>query len=892
MSSILILVILLFYGFFLFLLAYLANGKGANWIKINRSPYVYALSLGVYCSAWTFYGSLSSVSNSGLDFLVVYLGPSLILLLAGFTLKKMVRIAKKEKLTSISDFLAARYGKSPRIAVLVTFVAFIAVIPYISLQIKAVEETFKLISNHLEVNISSNVVLISLFLVILFFAILFGTRNITQNERNPGLVVSVVFESLFKLFVLIVAALVIIFLYLEVPLLELVFSPTSGALPLSEISGYGNWFWHLTISGFAFILLPRQFQMGVVEAGDPEHVDTASWLTPFYLFLIVLFTIPLAILGISILGESWQVKEYGILELSLGFGNEFLALFVFLGGYSAAFGMIVVELIAVSIMVTNSVILPYGLRFNSFRRWYAPKSLAFTKLLRRLIILTILLLGFTYYVLISKNYPLTFTGYSAFLAIFQLSPALILGLYWRNASSNGIFWGMFAGITLCILFLLIPNYLQISQSFFSSSYLVFVENFYMDGFDPISSIAFWSLLINVLIVFIFSNFKPNLTSIDLRQASIFVDANSFITTNNWTTWRGKSQFSEINKLLYGFLGKEEVEKRFRNYLQANSISADYNGIATPEWLSYVESELSGMVGSTSARMLLSSVSNQREIQVDELLQLLQFNKSLQDSNLDLSLQNNKLEELRAKLEESNTLLEQADNLKNEFLATVVHEIRSPLTAIRAMSEILKDGEELDPEIQDKFLQNILNEIDRLGKMVDEILELERYYSGVNVLEMSTFSLNKLVEEVVEQYGIIAQEKGIHLKISALEKSIQIEADKKKISQVLINLLSNSVKYAKPKDGKIEIRLQETKNEVFIEVEDNGIGISSEGLNSAFTKFFRAENSIQYGSRGSGLGLAITKAILDLHGSEINLKSTLHVGTLVHICMKKQNDGNE
>ncbi len=493
--------ILLSYLLLLFGIAWVAERQERRGRSLVNNPYVYSLSLAVYCTSWTFYGSVGRAATSGLSFLTIYLGPTLMASLWMVVLARIVRIAKANRITTISDFLGFRYGKSLLLSGLVAAVAVIGVIPYIGLQLKAIISTFEIISHEPRGGAAMGLV-ITLFLG--GFAIIFGARRLDSSERHGGLVFAVAFESLVKLLAfLLVGAFVTwgIFDGFGDILARIDGTPFAGLKSLGGTGGtaYSEWFALLVLSMMAILFLPRQFQMAVVENCDERHLKQAVWLFPLYLFLINIFVLPIAFAGLLLTGSE-RGADYFVLSIPLGQGMKYLSLMVFLGGFSAATSMVIVESLALSTMAMNSIVMPALIRFHEHRRFPV-----FILAIKRLIILGVVYLGYLFAVSIGEFYSLVDIGLKSFEAVALFAPAFLLGLFWKRGSRAGAIAGLVAGFAVWFYTLIIPALFKagiLTESgalgrLTSSGLLNPTALFGMHSLGKWGNSLFWSMLLNL-----------------------------------------------------------------------------------------------------------------------------------------------------------------------------------------------------------------------------------------------------------------------------------------------------------------------------------------------------------------------------------------------------------
>lgn len=453
----------------LFLVAAWGDRRAEQDRSIINSPTVYALSIAVYCTAWTFYGSVGRAAQFGPSFLLIYLGPTLAMMLSPFIIRKMVRIAARQRLTSIADFISARYGKSVGLGALVALISLITITPYIALQLKAITVSHAVLINYPQ---SADSILYNerfwmdrslwVALVLAVFIILFGTRHLDASERHEGMVAAIALESLVKLMAFLAVGIFVVFILFEGP--GALFAQVAQTPALSQLmqlesvpGGATGWVGMLILAFLAFLTLPRQFQVLVVENVDEQHLARASWLFPLYLLLINLFVIPIALAGLLL--DAGDPDSF-VLTLPLSAGLEGLPLLVFIGGLSAATGMVIVETIALSTMVSNQLIMPLLLRSKAL---HVDSHGGLARLLlrvRRVAIVLILLLGYLYHALIGDTYSLVTIGLVSFVGAAQFAPALLIGLYWRGATRLGAMYGLIAGFLIWGYTLLLPGFAQ------------------------------------------------------------------------------------------------------------------------------------------------------------------------------------------------------------------------------------------------------------------------------------------------------------------------------------------------------------------------------------------------------------------------------------------------
>ncbi|HJW12948.1 MAG TPA: histidine kinase, partial [Albitalea sp.] len=452
-------------------IATLADRRAAQGRSIIGNAWVYTLSLAVYCTAWTYFGSAGRAATSGVWFLPIYLGPTLAMVLAWMVVRKMIRIAKTYRITSIADFIASRYGKSPSLAALVTLITVVGIVPYIALQLKAVSSGYALLTTPAGAAAlpaahwwRDSTLYVALALA--GFTIVFGARRLDNAERHEGMVAAIAFESVVKL-----AAFLIVGAYVAYGLFDgladlmarVRAAPALAPLLRLEQGGrfaYEQWFALIGLSMLSTIFLPRQFQMMVVENVDERHLKRAAWAFPLYLLLINLFVLPIAFGGLLVFGAGRMDPDGFVLSLPLAHGQPGLALVAYIGGMSAATGMVIVETIAVSTMVCNDLLMPWLLRTRRFGA-RAAGDLTRTLLgIRRGAIVGVMLLGYLYFRLAGEAYALVSIGLISFAAVAQFAPAMLGGIYWKGGTKLGAQVGLAAGFALWVYTLLLPSFVK------------------------------------------------------------------------------------------------------------------------------------------------------------------------------------------------------------------------------------------------------------------------------------------------------------------------------------------------------------------------------------------------------------------------------------------------
>lgn len=849
------------------------------------SANVYALSLAVYCTSWTFYGSVGRATSGGLSFLTIYLGPTLMLLFVGVIIK-MIRISKAQRLTSIADFIASRYGKSQLLAGMVTVIAVIGIVPYIALQLKAVAASVEVLVEHhgdsVQVAGLDSTFLIAV--VMALFSILFGTRHLDATERHEGMVAAVAFESVVKLVAFMAVGLFVT--YGMFGGLGDLFGRAAANSDFSRLlqldsSKAGTWTTLIVLSGLAIIFLPRQFQIVVVENVDESHVKRAVWLFPLYLVLINIFVLPVALGGLLNFGVGPSVDaDTFVLTLPLSRGAEILALLAFIGGLSAATGMVIVETIALSTMVCNDLIMPWLLRSTWLR---AEKRQDLSGLLigiRRVAIAVILLLGYVYFRVAGEAYALVGIGLISFAAVAQFAPAMFGGMYWKQGTRTGAVAGLAAGFIVWLYTLLLPSFAKsgwidngfVVSGLFGLDWLKAQALFGLSGFDEITHCLWWSMLANIAAyVAVSLNTVPD--AVEASQAERFVDVFRFDGRQTEARlWRGTASLDGLVGLLERFLGVARSGQQLAAYASQRGVGDWRQLPVDAELVHFAEAQLAGAIGSASARVMVASVAQEEDLGLEEVLDILDEATQIRAYSRELEVKQQELEAATTELREVNERLRELDRMKDDFVSTVTHELRTPLTSIRALSEMLHEDPKLELNDRVRFLGIIVNEAERLTRLINQILDMAKLESGRAEWTTVEVDLGEVARETMDSVGQLFREKGVALDSEIPEQGPVVLADRDRLTQVLINLLSNAVKFVPAGQGQVHVRVREAAGEVRVEVSDNGPGLTSEECNVIFEKFRQGGNTMTGKPQGTGLGLPISRQIIEYFGGKLWVES--------------------
>ena len=894
LSPSLVIIVSFIYLFILFAVAYFGDKRAEAGQSIISSSWVYALSMAVYCTAWTYFGSVGRAASAGVWFLPIYLGPMLSMILAWLVVRKMIRIAKTYRITSIADFIASRYGKSPSLAGLVTIITVVGIVPYIALQLKAISSGYKVMTTPL-----GGVAIpptawwtdgtLYMALVLAGFTIIFGTRHLDSSERHEGMVAAIAMESVVKL-----VAFLAVGMFVTYGIFDGISDIFSQASAIPEIKAlltfdqghsfaYTQWFALTLLAMLSVIFLPRQFQIMVVENVDEKHLKRAAWVFPLYLLLINLFVLPIALGGLIYFGSAPVNAETFVLSLPLAHGQNMLALFVFVGGLSAVTGMVIVEVIAISTMVCNDLVMPVLLRNTRLGERSGGDLTTLILFIRRIAIIGILLLGYLYFHLAGEAYALVSIGLISFAAVAQFAPALLGGMYWKNGTRNGALAGLFLGFMMWAYTLMLPSLAKsgwISNDFltlglFGIEWLKPEQFMGLTGLDHLTHSLFWSFFVNIATYVSVSLWKPP-SAHETSQALLFVDVFKRTQLAHPVFWQGQAKVTDLLHLTGRFMGETKAQRLFTDYAQkvgANEIKKIPEDAAL---VHFVETHLTGAIGSASARIMVASVVEEEALELDDVMRILDEASQLRAHSEALEEKSGSLEQATRELQTANEQLKSLDRLKDNFMSSVTHELRTPLTSIRAMTELMLDDPNMEEEQRLEFLNIVVAEAERLSRLVNQVLDMAKIEAGHAEWHNSDVDILELVKQSVNSISSSYQERGVVLEIHAPKHISLIRADADRLIQVLLNLLSNAVKFVPDENGHVELHIQDAPEGITIEVIDNGPGIAPEKQNLVFEKFRQIEGETA-SQTGTGLGLPISRQIVEHFGGHMWLKSTIGEG---------------
>ncbi|UVC09704.1 hybrid sensor histidine kinase/response regulator [Rhizobium sp. TH2] len=600
-------------------------------------PLVYALSLAIYCTSWTYFGGVGLAASRGFEFTAIYIGPMLVFTVGLPLLRRITEIAKAERLTSIADFIAARYGKNPVVAMIVAFIALAGAVPYIALQLKAISSSVGSLvdTSQYAIGLDSHQLidlplLVSLSLA--FFAVVFGTRHADATEHQDGLILAIATESLVKLIAILTVGLTVLYGIFDGPahLWELAKQNALAQATLSHSTPISRWIVVILLSAFAIIMLPRQFHVMVVENRTFGELKLAAFFFPLYLVLINIFVLPIAIGGLIHFNGTGNADLY-VLALPLSADMPWVTMIAFIGGFSAATAMVIVASVALSIMISNDIVMPVLLRRNLVEA--KPEFEDISKLvlgIRRGAIFAVLLLGYAYYRSAGTSGGLASIGLIAFAAIAQMAPAMIGGLYWRRANARGAIAGLTTGFAVWVWMLFVPSLGGTDTSADAAAILDAFFPFggmFGPGSDSFVNAVILSLFVNTT-AFVLGSLSRNAKGLERQQADVFIPHANIRPHRR--TWRTNLTIGDLKLAIGRYLGEERMLRSFTSYEEELGRKLKDKDLADADLMNFAEQLLGSAIGSSSARLVLSLSMRRMDDQTTETAMLLdQASEALQ-----------------------------------------------------------------------------------------------------------------------------------------------------------------------------------------------------------------------------------------------------------------------
>ena len=589
------------------LLFILAWGAERWFSKISQKlqVWIYGLSLAVYCSSWSFLGTVGQSATDLWSFLPIFVGPILVFTLGFGMLRKMVVVSKAQNITSVADFIAARYGKSQLLAAIVTLIALFGIMPYIALQLKAMVFSLNLFQPD-DNPLSPVAVPLLITIILAVFAILFGTRKLDATEHNPGMMVAIAFESLVKLAAFIIVGVVISFGFFDGFGDIWQQASAKGLLENSHLR-LESFLPELFVGMAAFLCMPRQFHVMVVECGGEHILKKSRWIFPIYLVLFGMFVAPLALAGRVYLGDSVAADTY-VINLPLALDQPFLAVIALLGTLSAATGMVIVAVVTISVMVSNEWLVPFLLRTGQIREKNFSQFSQLLLNVRRLAIAVILGFGYLSYLTLAESDSLSHLGMLSFGAFSQLAPALVGGLYWKHGNRTGVYLGLAVGFSLWCFILL--------QS--AGARFIGGEFDLLRSINPNVSDTLVALLANV-VCYVLGSIWFRAGVAERIQASNFVKP--WALKQDANKRQGPISQQDLLILASRFVSPTRAYESFSRFSPEAVKSDSWYKAAPEELIAHTEHMLSGVLGASSASLVMDSVLQGRDLALDEVFSL-------------------------------------------------------------------------------------------------------------------------------------------------------------------------------------------------------------------------------------------------------------------------------
>ncbi|MFT4015265.1 MAG: ATP-binding protein [Paracoccus sp. (in: a-proteobacteria)] len=851
----------------MFVLAHAADrAAGAGRWRWMNSPAVYTLSLSVYCSAWTFYGAVGYASRSGLEYMTIYLGPGIVFAGAWWGLRHLVRVGRMHRVTSIADLISSRFGKSAGLAALVTLIAVLAATPYIALQLQSVSMALSVFATP-EAPLPASVPVWT-GLGLAAFAILFGTRNLAADERHHGVVIAIAAEAMIKLLAFVAVGMFVLYGLADGPadVLARIDRAAFGPQGQGWLIRPDRWITLVMISGAAVLVLPRMFHVMVVEANDDDRLRHAGWAFPLYLFVLTFLVLPIAVMGRDLLPASANPDLY-VLALPLSQGQEGLAALVFLGGFSSAMSMVVVSAIALSTMMANHWLVPLWLRLFHPRGPHADLRRLMLNA-RRLAIVLIICSGWAYQWMSGGTSALAIMGIVAFSGMAQVLPAMIAGLSWRGATRRGAMLGIALGSLVWLLVIYLPSLGLLPPLAMPA------------GVDPFAGGVLLALALNsgALILTSLVDFpSPG----ERMQALSFVHA---IAPDSGSRDPASGVRAETLLTLARQLWGNDAALSLFRAAAADQGKSGYLPDLSPRFLSDFERHLAGSVGAATAAALMARVGGRGDVTVADLMEVAGEAGQARADNLRLENARAELARTARQLEESNEKLRTLSQQKDAFLNQISHELRTPMTSIRAFSEIL-----MEPQMQAaeraRFASIIHDESGRMTRLIEDLLNLAVLEGGRARLSPSVANLRDLIERALVSAQAVSAGRAFRILRDPPAEHLMVITDADRLLQVLINVIANARKYCDAPAPEIRIQTRRLRDGgVEIDIADNGKGIPPEHEALIFEKFARLDDPARAG--GAGLGLAICREVMQFLGGAISYLPT-EGGALFRITLPRR-----
>lgn len=932
MSASGLLLVIFAYVALLYMLASWAESGSARAKKLTTSATVYALSLAIFCTSWTFFGSVGFATRSSILMLSIYLGPTLLMIIIWPLMQRVLLIKQIYRVTSIADLLSARFNRSIFLAGLAATVAMVGIVPYLALQLKAINTAIDLVLES-EGGVSADEIAWLVWLGVALFTIIFGIRHLDPTERHPGMMLALAVEGLVKLLAMLCVGVFVSFVMFDSPLVILQLleqKMPEAAKQMSSKPEFVTWFSYLLLSGSAFLLLPRQFHVMVVENPDTRHIKKVQWWLPIYLISMTIFITPIAAAGMLLLGP--ETADSYMLSLPMLAEQKLLTLFVFIGGFSASMAMLMVSGMTLSTMFSNHLVLPLLQRFspNSTLKRYLLQS-------RWLAVFIVLGAGQMFYLYLGESYMLVNMGMISFAAVLQFLPPVLAGLYWPKVTTRGAIAGLTVGFIIWSYCLMLPAIMKsgwIDADILELGpwglYWLHPEHLMGTEMDKVSHGALWSLAGNC-IALVLGSLLTKVSGEEQRYNAEFMDVMAERVAEDeaiMDTLPRNIQLQPKLELLKGifsqYLSAEQAEAKVSACLVEAELSDDE--LINVQELAYLERAterlLSGITGAAVAHMVVTQ-SNlyshkesltleryygqllaQLKISPAQLRQQLNYSKEKEQFAQRYSEQMEKLVEertyeLQATLDQLKSAQHQLVETEKQaslgkMVAGIAHEINTPIgVCVTAASHLNEEVQEvrrmfLEGELSEDefegFMQTCCEAMDIILKNNARASKLIQSFKQVAVdqssEELREFDLEEYLEEVIMSLRPTLKKVPHEIKLEC-DFNLRCNTYPGVLAQVMTNLIMNSLLHAFLPDQKGEIVIKgEIKDSwVFIDYRDDGVGLDEKGVKSLFDPFYTTKRN----QGGSGLGTHLVYNLVTqrLRG-EVEVETSPGSGLCYHI----------
>ncbi|MDO8882725.1 ATP-binding protein, partial [Pseudotabrizicola sp.] len=787
-----------------------------------------------------------------------------------WVLRKLARIGRQQRVTSIADLISSRFGKSNLLGVIVTVIAVVAATPYIALQLQSVTLSFSVFASPTDDGFAppgTEATAVWVAAGLALFTILFGTRNLDAKEQHHGIVTAIAVEAVVKLVALIAVGVFVVWFMADGP------ADMIARIDASDIADWnlqpGRWAGLLFAAGAAVICLPRMFQVMVVENADERHLATASWAFPLYLFAMSLFIVPIAVMGLERLPSSANPDMF-VLTLPLSEGQGALAMLAFLGGFSSATSMVIVESIALATMVSNHIVMPVWLRLRPAKA-VSGDVRRLVLLSRRISIGVVLGLGYAYYRMSGGSAALAAIGLIAFVGVAQFLPAMIFGIFWRGATRIGAALGMSVGFVVWAYTLFLPSFgpdavipaMVFVEGPFGIDWLRPRALFGVSTMDPLLHALFWSMTLNTA-AFLAGSLFTFPGPVERMQGAAFVRVFDTASGSPRGWERGVAEPEDLLVMSQRIMGDDDALIFFEAEAKGQG-KAGYLPDPTSDFMARLERRLAGSVGAATAHAMMSQLAGRATVTVEDLMAVASESAQIMEYSARLESQQEEVTRTARALREANEKLMQLSIQKDAFLSQISHELRTPMTSIRAFSEILTEGD-LPPEQVANYGRIIHDEAKRLTRLLDDLLDLSVLENGTVQLNLGLANLSQMIDRALASASHTKPERSFVIFRDLPMENIFIRTDADRLVQVFINLISNARKYCDATAPELRISVRQRGGRVTVDFADNGSGIPKESQALIFEKFARLTDQTRAG--GAGLGLAICREVMANLGGTI------------------------